>query len=163
MRAKKNMLALLLRRCVLLLTQPGLAGLAEAAAAPTSQGQPAQGGNTTISQPPSSNTKGAGTASSAPPPPPNPGSTSGSGGTDAAGAGVTGAAAGPAPAGGSPVNDRLLEQWHAAYESLIVDAVDLGIPRSVIPSVPRDASPAELQDAVQHLQAMMASFLSAGL
>jgi hypothetical protein len=61
------------------------------------------------------------------------------------------------------VNERLLQQWHAAYESLVVDAVDLGIPRSVIPAVPKDASPAQLQEAVQHLQAMMASFLSAGL
>jgi hypothetical protein len=61
------------------------------------------------------------------------------------------------------VNARLLEQWHAAYASLVVDAVDLGIPRSVIPAVSADASPAELQQAVQHLQDMMASFLSAGL
>jgi hypothetical protein len=64
---------------------------------------------------------------------------------------------------GGAVNERLLEQWHAAYESLVVDAVDLGIPRSVIPSVKADASPAELQKAVRHLQDMMASFMSAGL
>lgn len=66
------------------------------------------------------------------------------------------------PAGGS-ASQKLLEQWHAAYNSLVTDAVDLGIPRSVIPIVKPDASPAELQAAVQHLQDMMASFLSSGL
>lgn len=66
-------------------------------------------------------------------------------------------------AAAAAVNEKLLQQWHAAYQSLTVDAADLGIPRSVIPAVPADASPAQLQEAVQHLQAMMASFLSAGL
>jgi hypothetical protein len=61
------------------------------------------------------------------------------------------------------VSDRLLEQWHFAYDSLVNDAVDMGIPRGVIPAVQPDATPAELQEAVKHLQAMMASFLSSGL
>jgi hypothetical protein len=58
---------------------------------------------------------------------------------------------------------RLLEQWRAAYESMTADAVELGIPRSVVPRLAADASAADMQAAVQHLQDMMASFLSAGL
>jgi hypothetical protein len=61
------------------------------------------------------------------------------------------------------VDERLLQQWRGAYESLVVDAVDMGIPRSVIPVLQPGASPLEIQEAVQHLQAMMASFMSAGL
>lgn len=137
--------------------QPGLAGLAEAAAADAQQ--PTGSSQATPSTPTATNTAASQGASqsaantnsstsqpqhkptSAPPPLP--------------------------PAGGSAssitVDERLLGQWHAAYGQLVVDAVDLGIPRSVIPDVAPTASPAELQEAVQHLQAMMASFLSAGL
>jgi hypothetical protein len=59
--------------------------------------------------------------------------------------------------------DRVLEQWRASYEVLVADAVALGIPRSVIPSLSHAASPQEVQQAVQHLQNMVASFLSSGL
>jgi hypothetical protein len=60
-------------------------------------------------------------------------------------------------------DERLLQQWVASYEVLVGDAADLGIPRSVIPQLGRQPSPAEVQAAVGHLQAMVASFLSSGL
>jgi hypothetical protein len=58
---------------------------------------------------------------------------------------------------------RLLQQWVASYEVLVGDAAELGIPRSVIPQLGPQPSPGEVQAAVAHLQAMVASFLSAGL
>lgn len=114
--------------------QPGLAGLPEAASAHNQQGQQQQQQPGPLVAPASSP----------------------KGGSSGVGATTSGSDAGV-------VNERLLQQWHAAYQSLVVDAADLGIPRSVIPVVPEDASPAQLQEAVEHLQAMMASFLSAGL
>jgi hypothetical protein len=60
-------------------------------------------------------------------------------------------------------DERLLQQWVASYEVLVGDAADLGIPRSVIPQLGPQPSPAEVQAAVGHLQAMVASFLSSGL
>lgn len=165
--------------------QPGLAGLAEAASRPTQQ-QPQQ----LTQQQPSQHTTNSSSGSSSNTPAPNaeaqaaPGAVAVSlngislpeagstGGTasklgQTQGPGIT-AAGGTASTNsvsltGGVVNERLLEQWHAAYSSLVIDAVDLGIPRSVIPSVKAGASPAELQRAVQHLQDMMASFMSAGL
>lgn len=60
-------------------------------------------------------------------------------------------------------DERLLQQWVASYEVLVGDAAELGIPRSVIPQLGPQPSPGEVQAAVAHLQAMVASFLSAGL
>jgi hypothetical protein len=60
-------------------------------------------------------------------------------------------------------DERLLQQWVSSYEVLVGDAVQLGIPRSAIPCLGPQPSPAEVQAAVGHLQAMVASFLSAGL
>jgi hypothetical protein len=140
--------------------QPGLAGLAEAASQQTEQHLQQQT-QQQFSQHPADSS-----SSSAPLPDAQ---------AQAAAGAVVNSINGSAPATGGTgstnsvsltggaVNERLLEQWHAAYGSLVVDAVDLGIPRSVIPSVKADASPAQLQKAVQHLQDMMASFMSAGL
>lgn len=132
-------------------TKPGLAGLAEAASAQTQQpSQPSTAPPAADTPSCTTNTPTAhSTNTSSPASPPNPPSPTG--------------LSPLSPAPGAAVPERLLEQWHAAYESLVVDAVDLGIPRSVIPAVKAEASPQELQEAVQHLQAMMASFLSAGL
>jgi hypothetical protein len=69
----------------------------------------------------------------------------------------------PAGVSGAFSEARLLQQWVASYEVLVGDAADLGIPRSVIPQLGRQPSPAEVQAAVGHLQAMVASFLSSGL
>ena len=57
----------------------------------------------------------------------------------------------------------VIERWRGAYEVLVSDAVALGIPQSVIPLLKEEATPEEIQGAVQHLQDMVASFLSAGL
>jgi hypothetical protein len=64
---------------------------------------------------------------------------------------------------GAFTDERLLQQWVASYEVLVGDAADLGIPRSVIPQLGTQPSAAEVQAAVGHLQAMVASFLSSGL
>ncbi|WIA34988.1 hypothetical protein OEZ86_013268 [Tetradesmus obliquus] len=60
-------------------------------------------------------------------------------------------------------DERLLQQWVGSYEVLVGDAAELGIPRSVIPQLGPQPTPGEVQAAVAHLQAMVASFLSAGL
>lgn len=58
---------------------------------------------------------------------------------------------------------HLLESWRISYEVLVSDAVSLGIPRSVIPTLKEGASAQQIQAAVQHLQDMVASFMSSGL
>lgn len=56
-----------------------------------------------------------------------------------------------------------MERWAAAYEALSQEARDLGIPKSAIPALPNDVSPQQLRTMRDHLQAMMASFMSSGL
>lgn len=144
------------------MVQPGLAGLAEAATSqfkqdgptpqqPAHRAPPNAPGNIRSSK---AGTKGPAAGAAGPP--------AGSGSNTTAAQQPAGASNHISLTGGA-ANERLLEQWHAAYQALVTDAVDLGIPRSVIPEVKPDASPAELQQAVEHLQDMMASFLSSGL
>jgi hypothetical protein len=65
------------------------------------------------------------------------------------------------PAGQPP--RAVLERWQGAYLALCGDAADLGIPASALPRLPPDATAQQLQEATEHLQNMIASFLSSGL
>lgn len=61
------------------------------------------------------------------------------------------------------VSDFTRDQWRVAYDQLCQDAKQMGIPSRVIPALPPQASVEQLQDTKGHLEAMIASFLSAGL
>lgn len=62
------------------------------------------------------------------------------------------------------ISDETLERWLAAYAEMSSDAQQLGIPREAIPQLPWNCRDVQcIRDARDHLQAMIASFLSAGL
>lgn len=79
------------------------------------------------------------------------------------------AAATDVPLHGAPLTSNgmdtadLVLQWQAAYMVLAAQACDMGIPASAIPPLPHDGTAQQVQDAHEHLQNMLASFLSAGL
>ncbi|KAG2422802.1 hypothetical protein HXX76_015749 [Chlamydomonas incerta] len=84
------------------------------------------------------------------------------GGSNGAASPQSGAAVAAAGPGG--VSAQVLERWAEAYGQLVEDAAELGVPRSAIPQLPPGpVSPEQLRAARDHLQAMIASFLSAGL
>jgi hypothetical protein len=61
------------------------------------------------------------------------------------------------------VSNATLERWQVAYKVLVDEAEELGIPSSAIPPLPADADAAAVKQIRDHLQNMIASFLSAGL
>ncbi len=68
-----------------------------------------------------------------------------------------------APTPTPTVREETLVRWRIAYQAMCSDAQALGIPRSAIPPLPPNASAESIRQARDHLEAMMASFLSAGL
>lgn len=62
-----------------------------------------------------------------------------------------------------PFSTETLERWRMAYEAMCKDARQVGIPNAAIPSLPASSSVKELREAIGHLQAMIASFMSSGL
>lgn len=67
-------------------------------------------------------------------------------------------------AGGSMnVSAATLERWVDAYKQQCRDAHMLGIPLSALPQLPRNPSVVGIKNARDHLDKMIASFLSAGL
>lgn len=64
---------------------------------------------------------------------------------------------------GKDISTSTIERWTAAYQQMVRDAQDLGIPASVIPKLPANPTKEELRQARDHLDRMVQSFLSAGL
>lgn len=56
-------------------------------------------------------------------------------------------------------------QWRCAYEALADQAMELGIPRSAIPPLPKDdiIDQQQMREAHEYLKGMVASFMSAQL
>jgi hypothetical protein len=90
------------------------------------------------------------------------GRASGSAGATAAGS-SGGGGAGPLEEPELQVSEAALERWRYAYRMLVADARDLGIPASAVPLLPEEAGPEQIRRARDHLQKMVASFLSSGL
>ncbi|GLC48121.1 hypothetical protein PLESTB_000061300 [Pleodorina starrii] len=64
---------------------------------------------------------------------------------------------------GLEVTPAVLERWRLSYNVLMDDARELGIPSSAIPELPATATAEQIRSARDHLRAILASFLSAGL
>ena len=63
---------------------------------------------------------------------------------------------------GGIASDTLM-RWHAAFEAMARDAMEIGIPASAIPKIPLNPSEKDLREARDHLNAMIMSFMSSEL
>ena len=63
----------------------------------------------------------------------------------------------------SDISSDTLMRWHAAFEAMARDAMEIGIPASAIPKIPLNPNEKDLRDARDHLNAIILSFMSSEL